>query len=111
MPASVANTADLIRFTPGGSGKGLLYIDTPKSRVRTDTACYLVDEFPCDWRGRSFHLKAAGGQSDKTADGYDVFLCASGLEDRCDCKGFTYSRGKPCKHLNALRTLVRDGQL
>lgn len=95
-----------IRWVRGGEGKGLLYIEDRKR-----TACYIVDEFPCQFEGRAFKFRCAGGQSDKDVASYEVFI-GRGDHHRCDCKGFSYSRtGKPCKHILAAIAVWDNGWL
>jgi len=95
-----------IRWTPGASGKGLLSIEAPRK-----CACYAVCEFPTTWAGRAFHFECFGGQSDRDSltEGYDVFFARNPRETRCDCKGFAFGKGKPCKHIEAVRAIIENG--
>lgn len=88
---------------------GTLTIESPGHRIE-----YLVDEFPTGWDGRGFHLaKLCGAIGDTSPHdtAYDVFVCRNGQDCRCDCKGFTYGRGKPCKHIAAVKSCIEQGWL
>lgn len=66
---------------------------------------YLVSEAPAEV-GRSFVLRKPGGRG---------FYClgikgGSGAEDTCECKRFEVA-GPVCKHIESLRTLIKEGQL
>lgn len=92
-----------IKWTPGDSRTGgLLYIESPGRR-----ACYTVKETPTKWDGREFRFTCLGGQSDATAEGYDVFV-GRGFR-RCNCKGFAYGKGKPCQHIHAVEAILDNG--
>ncbi len=94
------------RFT-GTATNGLLYL-TAETSKRIDTACYVTSEVPAH-HGRAFTMRCAGGQSDKTADSYEVTL--SGSASQCTCKGFAYGRGKACKHVNVIKNLIETGRI
>lgn len=96
------------RWSPTGPGRGLLIIESP-GRMAT----YAAGEFPCQWDGRAFHLSCVGGQTDPegAADGYNVFVARGGHGHRCDCRGFSYGRGKPCKHILACVSIWDNGWL
>lgn len=96
------------RWTPTGPGCGLLIIEKPRVM-----ATYAVREFPSPWHGRAFHFECRGGQTDKegAAEGYDVFVARNERDHRCDCKGFAYGRGKPCKHIMAAQSVWDNGWL
>ena len=40
---------------------------------------------------------------------YTVFCAGTPAADSCDCKAGTYRRGKPCRHLLALRAALANG--
>ncbi|MBA4191972.1 MAG: hypothetical protein C0467_28670 [Planctomycetaceae bacterium] len=116
MPATFPTFAELlpptksaphagIRWTLTAAGKGLLSIEAPRK-----CAVYVVVEFQTAWAGRAFHFECLGGQSDKDSlkGGYDVFI-GRPHETRCDCKGWAYGRGKPCRHIAAVRAIIENG--
>src|SRR5262245_1846842 len=81
-----------------GRTTGTLTIHTD----RTD-AVYAVAEFGTRWEGRAFALTKVEGGSDQESGNYDVFISARDRNaDVCDCKGFAFGRGKPCKHVEAM---------
>lgn len=70
---------------------------------RRESQQYEVDETATDI-GRAFTLrKPAGGF-------YCVDIKGWGA-DSCTCKGFEYGQGKPCRHLEAIRVLIKEGKL
>ena len=106
LPASKSSPNSAIRFTPSDRpGCGLLSIDTARATVE-----YLVAEFPADLRGRAFHLAKVAGTpgTDAETDAYAVACGPAGEPVSCECKGFAYGRGKPCKHLVAVRALIEN---
>lgn len=78
----------------------------------TGTRChcsYRVEEFPTGHAGRGYMLFKLNAGSDKTEERYAVLTTAHGLGVLCECRGFA-AHGK-CKHLSAVETLIRNGQL
>lgn len=65
---------------------------------------YAVSEFPTRWDGRAFRLD----KSDNVTH-YNVFVCRRGQNTCCDCLGFESSH--TCKHVDAIRHLVHNGDL
>src|SRR5689334_10210083 len=75
---------------------GFLTLDMGK-RNRTR---YFVVQFESPWEGVALHFAKLDEGSDVESEGYDVFVCARGGHNTsCTCKGFTYGKGKPCKHV------------
>lgn len=100
----------LFRWSPEATAEshtvGTILFETPK------TSCeFLVSEFPTSW-GRGFHLEKMCGAvgDDKEATSYDVLVCGKG-NHQCDCKGFAFGKGKPCRHILALVDCVNYGWL
>jgi hypothetical protein len=90
-------------WTPGKiAGCGVLVVHM--QRVSTT---YTVNEFRTDWTGRGFRLEKVEGGSDKEETAYNVF-CSRDGSHVCDCKGFYYGKGKPCKHINAVLALIEN---
>lgn len=99
IPAQKSSPANSITWKPGGTpGTGLLAIHTSKASV-----AYTVEEFApgTGWHGRAFRLT-------KASESYSVFCAVNGQDNRCDCAGFCYGRGKPCKHVLACQELIRS---
>jgi hypothetical protein len=67
------------------------------------TTTYEVDETAADV-GRAFTLR-------KPAGGFYCVDVRGFAADRCDCYDFENGRGKLCKHLEALRSLIDNDQL
>lgn len=86
-----------------GPGEGVLTVTTKRA-----VSTYGVREIETAWAGRAFRLDVLRGGTDPESESYDVFAAADGRTDHCDCKGFAYGRGKPCKHLLAVRALVEN---
>jgi hypothetical protein len=91
LPGTKSSANNALQWTPGEvAGAGLLVVHTARASV-----CYRVTEFATDW-GRGFHLAKDGTPgSDTTSESYDVLCTADPRGRRCDCKGFTFGRGKP----------------
>jgi hypothetical protein len=78
-------------------------------KQRRTYTTYAVSEFATAWDGRAFLLVKQSEGLDPTEERYSCFLARNGQDKRCDCKGFAYTGG--CKHLSALETLIRAGQI
>jgi hypothetical protein len=104
LPAQLSSRHNAMKWTPTGPAAGLLTLDTKRDRV-----VYAVEELPCP-DGRAFRFKkidkAAG---DHEGDLYTPFVGRVPQLDACDCKGFVFGRGRPCKHLLAARSLILNG--
>ncbi len=60
--------------------------------------------------GRAFRLaKLDPAAGDPEGDAYTPVVGRVPALDACDCKGFLFGRGKPCKHLLAARSLLANG--
>lgn len=104
LPATASSPHNGLAWEPSGRGEGALTVDTARART-----LYLVREFVTPWAGRAFRLEVVRGGTDPESETYDVFAGRDPRADRCDCKGFVYGRGKPCKHVHAVRALVENG--
>lgn len=106
LPETKSSRHNALAFTPSETtpGAGLLHLSTDRSwceylLVGTRTAA-----------GREVLLaKTTASQGDKEESEYRVFVGPAGCS--CGCKGFFYGRGKPCKHVEAVRCLIDNGRL
>ncbi len=87
--------------------------DTNKLSVMTiaerkNTTRYTVEEIYADagFDGRAFRLEKI-----ESNDGYNVLICRNVRGHLCDCAGFEYGNGKPCKHIGAIGSLIEQGKL
>jgi hypothetical protein len=105
LPATKSSEHNAMNWTPGEvPGRGSLTVHTARA-----SCCYRVTEFGTDW-GRAFRLVKDGtAGADATSESYDVLVCRDPRGHRCDCKGFIYGRGKPCKHIAAALALIANG--
>lgn len=104
LPATKSSDHNALSWTAGErKGTGSLTVHTARA-----SCCYTVTEFDTDW-GRGFHLAKLTPGSDAESEAYDVLVCRDPRQSRCDCKGFTYGRGKPCKHVAAALALIANG--
>jgi hypothetical protein len=102
LPATRSSPHNGITWVPVGEpGTGTLTVDTARSRV-----VYAVAEFPTTWHGRAFRLTKLGPGTDPESDCYHVFVSPDPRVCRRDCRGFTFGRGRPCKHIEAVRALL-----
>lgn len=107
LPAQKSSQQNAINWTPGKNpGTGLLTVHT--ARVSVD---YLVIEFPTHWGGRAFRMAKTSEGTDWEETGYDVFCARNGQDNQCSCKGFSYGRGRPCKHIAAVSALLDNEAL
>ncbi len=101
LPAQKSSPHNSITWTPAElPGEGTLVIDTKRART-----LYGVREIQTAWEGRGFQLEVIRGGTDAESERYDVFVGHNSQDCHCDCKGFTYGRGRPCKHVLAVRAL------
>ena len=70
---------------------------------------YRLTEFSCGWDGRAFYLTKLTEGTDSESESYDCFVARNGQDKRCDCKGFIYGKGRPCKHLESIAALLANG--
>ena len=106
LPAQKSSPHNALTFHPGDRpGAGTLVVDTSRGRTRTS---YAVEPVPTGWDGRGFRLTKRAGGTDPEAGVYDVFACRRGADHSCDCKGFVFGRGRPCKHLLAVLALIEN---
>lgn len=91
----------VLRWEPNPNGLwsvGTLTIDSAHG-----TQQYAVDECAADV-GREFVLRKPGG-------GFACVSVRGWGADTCSCDGFRFSGGRPCKHLEAVRSLLKHEQL
>lgn len=107
LPATLSSKSNAVHFTPSADqdGAGLLVIDTARTRSE-----FLLVSGPVTG-GLHVHLAKVGGGSDPEGAAYDVFVGRAGAFDSCDCKGFTFGRGRPCKHISSVRALLDNAWL
>jgi hypothetical protein len=98
---SLAWTADPVR-----PREGLLTVGTAKA-----ITTYAVTELETAWEGRAFKLEIVRGGTDPESEFYHVFVANNPQDRSCDCKGFVYGRGKPCKHVTAVEALLESNQI
>jgi hypothetical protein len=108
LPPTKTSPRGAIHWTPSAeqAGSGLLEICT--SRVY---ATYFVLEYGTQWDGRAFNFVKVTEGSDGRSESYDVFCSRNGQDHQCSCKGFTYGKGKPCKHVAAAKALIENNWL
>lgn len=111
LPASKTHEHRGIRWTPceGHSCACSGRLQIIQGKRGQDSATYLLTEFPPDagfGDGRAFRLDKADG-----SEGYNLFVAANPQDCLCDCAGFAYGRGRPCKHVTALRALLENNWL
>jgi hypothetical protein len=103
LPEQASQKSEMT-WVPVAPAVGVLRIDTTRTSVT-----YRVEELPAP-DGRAFRFsktdKAAG---DPEGDDYTPFVGRVTRLDTCDCRGFIFGRGKPCKHVNAARALILNG--
>ena len=105
LPATKSSSHNSLTWTPNDEipGEGVLVVDTVRSRT-----LYAVREFKTLWAGRAFKLDVIRGGTDPESERYDVLVARDGRGHLCDCKGFSYGRGKPCKHIAALAAVIEN---
>lgn len=89
-------------WNPATAGIGVLTVTDTRTHVR-----YGVCELPIGrgFSGRAVKLTKGNGE---------VYVCRVGEragDHHCDCKGFSFGRGKACKHITALAALIENGWL
>jgi hypothetical protein len=113
LPASKTHgTHRRVRWTPhpaaaSCSCDGTLEIS--QGKTGRDSVTYALTEFPVGagfGAGRAVRLDKADG-----SESYGVFVAADGRHHQCDCAGFAYGRGKPCKHIDGVQALLDNGWL
>jgi hypothetical protein len=87
-------------------GRGVVELAQKRSVTQ-----YTLAEAQTDWDGRAFVFCKVDGYegTDEREGGYSVFCARNGQDSYCDCKGFT--RWGHCKHLRAVRELMRKDWL
>jgi len=95
-----------IAWTPDadGTAAGTLTIEMGKR----SSVAYRLSEFGTPWSGRAFRLVKAEAGGDPESNTYCVFVARSGRGHVCDCRGFAFGRGKPCKHVEACLALLEN---
>lgn len=91
----------------GGAADGVMTITSRASYGGHVVTIYAVTEFLPDsgFDGRAFRVVKQDGEV------YSVFVARNGQDHSCDCKAGTYGRVKECRHVAALRALIRAGRL
>src|SRR5690348_10066874 len=103
LPAQKSSGHNALTWTPSLPGEGTLVVDTARART-----LYAVREIETAWAGRAFRLDVIRGGTDPESESYDLFAAADPRLDHCDCKGFSFGRGKKCKHLLSVRALLEN---
>lgn len=108
LPPTATDAAPRMAWTPHVETNGRT--GTLAIRCGRTAAVYRVEELPTGsqgWTGRAFTLRKIGKGT--SGERYAVFCAAPGGFDLCECAGFAYGHGKPCKHLLAVREIIRLG--
>ncbi len=111
LPETKSETHGAFTWAPEGANAtshvaGVLTLTGKRSHCR-----YRVEEFPADM-GRGFMLFKLDAGSDKSEERYACFTPTSrNVAAQCECKGFAFGRGKPCKHLAAVLGALGNGWL
>jgi len=104
LPATLTSKHNGITWTPTAvPACGLLTIGMGRVRVT-----YRLNEFSTTWDGRAFRFVKTTEGTDKESDTYEVFIARSGRGHVCDCKGFSFGKGKPCKHIESVLALLEN---
>lgn len=100
LPATKTHANRAMTWTPATATTGVLTVTDTRVHVR-----YAVCELPVGrgFTGRAFKLTKADGEI------YCVRVGERPGDVSCDCAGFTFGRGKPCKHITAVRTALDVG--
>jgi hypothetical protein len=91
LPASKTSPSRAMTYTPVCDGVGTLELADKKTFTR-----YAVARQPF------------GGVRFTKAGGADTYVATA---HACDCAGFTFGKGKPCKHVDAVRVLEANDLL
>lgn len=92
LPASKSNPHRVMKYTPACKGVGLLELTDARTHVR-----YALTVQPF-----------GGVRLTKSVGDENYVTTATG----CECRGFVFSKtGQPCKHIEAVRTLLANGWL
>jgi hypothetical protein len=102
LPATQTHANRAMTWEPAGNGCGVLAITDTKTHTR-----YGVCRRPIGkgFAGVAFKLTKADGEV------YCVRVGDAAEDVSCDCKGFAFGRGKPCKHVAAVRGMIENGWL
>ncbi len=95
--SSAVTSVRLLR-SPTVDGIGVMCVTERKGDV-----CYAFREIPCEIGGRGFSVHRLG-----LGSLYHVRIDGA-VESSCECMGYL-SHGR-CRHIFALRSLMRDGEL
>lgn len=91
LPASKTSPNRAMRYTPCCAGCGVVELTDKRSHVRYALA-----------------VQPFGGVRFTKAGGAETYVATASA---CDCAGFTYGQGTPCKHVAAVRALVANDWL
>lgn len=88
LPPSKTCPNRAVKYTPACDGVGVLELTDNRSHTR-----YALARQPFG----GYRLTKAGG-----VESYVVTV------GQCDCAGFTYGKGEPCKHIDAVQCLLAN---
>lgn len=91
LPPTRTSPNRAVKYTPACSGVGVLELTDNRSHTR-----YALVRQPFG----GYRLTKAGGS--------ETYVVTVG---QCECKGFVFGNGKPCKHITALETVIGNGWL
>ena len=102
LPPTTTHSHRALTWTPATVGVGTLTVTDTRTHVR-----YGVCELPVGrgFSGRAVKLTKGDGEV------YCVRVGERAGDHSCDCKGFSYGKGKACKHIAALAALLENGWL
>jgi hypothetical protein len=110
LPATKSSPHTAIRFTASGTTPraGVLTIQSKRAECT-----YLVVEMQCNPPVRNFLFCKSDETrgTDKGESTYTVSVGVAGSPTGCTCKGFSYGRGKNCKHIEAAVAILDNGWL
>lgn len=90
MPSTKTHANRAIKYTPACHGIGVVELTDSRSHTRYAVA-----------------VQPFGGVRLTKSDG-ETYVVVPGS---CECAGFVFGKGKPCKHLTAVETLIGNGWL
>ena len=107
LPPSATHAHRRCHWLADLAGKCLGTLTIAQGRSTKDVATYRVEEVDANGAdGRAFLLTRTGEEL-----AYVVFLARNGQDDGCTCLGFHYGKGRPCKHVAAMKELLHAGDL
>ena len=91
LPPTRTSPNRAVKYTPACAGVGVLELTDSRSHTRYALA-----------------VQPFGGVRLTKAGGEESYVVTVGT---CDCAGYTFGRGKPCKHIDAVGCLLGNGWL